>query len=231
MSCPESNSSIISLLHFVQKMSDSSEDNVPWRFASARMSIGDDSDYFWKSFKQAKYEVNHYFAHYRRGYRSADQPWKYAKAAQDPGSRLFRHAKQFRRIRGSWENIYQVAPPRRAGGMIAFNRIRISSPQRTDGEFGVNRMQDIFDHNRVPFRALKLLGAGGNGVAILCDTHDPDLGVEIRRRFVVKVVLRGEDSMEEEKGHMMVRMKVNCFGLSQPPCKPGLATMKTDLGS
>lgn len=170
------------------------------------MSMDDErqADY-WNTFEIAKFKVNDYFAHYRRGLsRAIGQPWRFEMAAGDPERQLYRHHLQNRRIRGPWENIYLETLPQEFGGRQRFRPVSSGSPRGERGLEQARSLQQAIDRNGFPFRVIKILGAGGNGVAVLCDTADVAQGGGARKRFVVKMGLDGAAPMGVEKHHMMV---------------------------
>lgn len=186
-------------------MSNNNEDSVPWRQASRRMSMDGRRQDYWNNFELVKFNVNNYFAHYRRGLsRVTGQPWRYEVAAEDPARQLYRHHFQNRRIRGPWENVYLETPPQQAGGRQRFRRLPSGSPRNGRVLEQARSLQQAIDRNGFPFRVIKILGAGGNGVAVLCDTADVAQGGRARKRFVVKMGLDGAAPMTAEKHHMMV---------------------------
>lgn len=171
------------------------------------MSMDDErqADY-WNTFEIAKFNVNNYFAHYRRGLsRSIGQPWRFEMAAGNPERQLYRHHLQNRRIRGPWENICLEIPAQQTGGRQRFRPLSSGSPRGVRGLEQARSLQQTIDKNGFPFRVIKILGAGGNGVAVLCDTADIAQGGGARKRFVVKMGLDGAAPMGVEKLHMMVR--------------------------
>lgn len=187
-------------------MSNNAQVSVPWRRASRRISMDDQRQAnYWDTFEVAKFNVNNYFAYYRRGlFRAIGEPWRFENAANNPARQLYRHHLHFRRIRGLWENIYRESPPERDGGRQRFRALSLGHPRDGRAHDQARMLQQAIDANRFPFRVLKTLGAGGNGVAVLCDTDDVARGGGARKRFVVKMILEGAAPMDVEKLHMLV---------------------------
>lgn len=192
--------------HFVRKMSNNTQASVPWRRASRRISMDDPRQAnYWDTFEIAKFNVNNYYAYYRRGLaRAIGDPWRFENAARKPSRQLYRHHLQARRIRGLWENIYRESLPERDGGRLRFRPVTPGHPRDGRAHDQARMLQQTIDANAFPFRVLKTLGAGGNGVAVLCDTDDVAQGGGARKRFVVKMILDGAAPMDVEKRHMLV---------------------------
>lgn len=182
--------------------------SVPWRQATVPRSrridlfFGRTTQQYWDLFDATKFEVNNYFAHYRAGYASVPgKLWNLQNAARDPASVLYDTYGTFRRIRGPWTQIYDSIDVQVRGGRRRFRNTPSAGAWRSPRVISMaRRIQRLIDKSGFPIRVLKILGNGTYGVALLCDT--PSGGR--RKRFVLKAELDGQQSMGEEKRHMLV---------------------------
>lgn len=190
---------------------------LPWVQRPKPLSLeqaleGPDADY-WHDFMDAKSETNNFFAYYRAG-RSSErgEPWKLSNAVRNPASILYRTmAEKFGRIAGPWENIYRpdgpLGVPRRATQSrypprLPSNDPRVRARLDSKGRASSRRIQDLMNERGINIQIKKILGAGGNGVALLCDGPSETPG-QRGGNCVLKAHIRG-GSMRSEKELMMV---------------------------
>lgn len=199
---------------------------VPWGARQPPRELlqglnGDDADY-WHDFLDERFELNNYFAYYRAG-RSGEkgEPWKLENALKNPDSILYRDLlENFGRIAGSWENIYRPdrypgvpGVPRQAVQKEYPPRRPTNDPRRkaklvARGGAAGRRIEESMKSRGIDIRIKRILGAGGNGVALLCDGSSdvPDVR---GKRFVLKAEINNGD-MSEEKDLMMVCLIASC---------------------
>lgn len=168
---------------------------------------------YWAGFLKAKFDVNNFFAYYRAG-RALEpgEPWKWENAAKNQNSILYKtRMGKFGRIAGAWETIYQpdgaLGIPRRATRQrypvpLPPNDPRKKASLDSRGRASSRRIQALMQAKGIDIQVKRILGAGGNGVALLCDAASQARGRR-GREFVLKADIRG-NSMREEKDYMMV---------------------------
>lgn len=192
------------------------------------MNAGGQNASFWSRFIIKKFEVNNFFAYYRAGLGNDPQkPWLHTNSIQNPRSVLYRDVSKYRRVLPPWENIdradssvVQRAPQRwrryRAPPPSSGRQPTWLSAERKGGASAKN-YQDLFASKGADINIKKILGAGGNGVALLCDAPTATPGR--RKKFVLKASLRGQD-MTKEKMYVTVGLASTCIK-SQVLSTPG----------
>lgn len=165
----------------------------------------------WNDFLAKKFSLNNYFAYYRAGLdRDPREPWATAYASQNPDSILYKDLHNYRRIRDPWENVYNLAgseiqqreaPIFYTAARAGDERRQVAINQR--GAQGVTRAQwFLAQASQTNIRILRVLGAGGFGVALLCQADHFIPGLT-ERPFVLKADIQGE-SMRLEKAYTRV---------------------------
>lgn len=171
---------------------------VPWvQKSSGHGVVRGDPD--WEDFLDLKFRMNEFFARHRQGLSIFDP-------SEAAGAPFFMNRFQFKRIMPPWENIYAADVP--------YNRPLMN--RRPPGQAHNNAKQfsrrDIFKlHSNLwkagcKFYILRVLAAGGNGVALLCELDGQGAGPNGDRKFVIKADLRGMPTLGPEKELMLVRM-------------------------
>lgn len=180
--------------------------SVPTMPAAAPAALADPTasgSRSWDDFFKKKFEVNNFFAYYRVG-RSMEpgEPWSYANALRDPASIQLRYHSEFRRLWGPFENIYFAGGPRPPPTWQQYTPPRRNRRAKLDriGMQSAITIQANFTRGKTSLRVRKILGAGGNGLALLCDAESAVANVRAKP-FVLKAHLRGGD-MREEKIYM-----------------------------
>lgn len=166
----------------------------------------------WLAFVELKFQTNNFFAYYRAG-RSGEpgEPWSLANAMRDPTAILCALEDPTNRPQKPtpWEGIYGLDPKARKRSPRPFMRPepRGPGPSRLDlaGDESARNLQAEFKLKDTSIRVLRILGAGGNGIALLCDAESTTRGVRAKK-FVLKTTMRGS-SMRAEKAYMTVSTK------------------------
>lgn len=202
---------------------------VPYEIEEGVSGYGEEPPDYWLTFLQARFEANNYFAQWRAGRRPRlddRRPWTLEFAQQNPEFAML-PTTSFRRWQGPWENIYlPVAPGFEAQAPVqepidpdaAIPGNRAATLQEIGGAMARQVRSYFTDNAKVDVRIRKILGAGGAGVALLCDAASADPATRAKK-FVLKV----DQHADTEAGNPQTQRERACHRVCM------LCSWKTDV--
>lgn len=154
------------------------------------------------SLQKFQWQTNDYFAYYRRGLdagrrlRDAQGQWQLANS--QPNLHLAPDPRLVTPAPSNWEDIYQLqtvsggpwanrtlAQPYSAAITLAATSSTGPDPMKGQA-VEVADVQSQVNKTGVPFTIKRVLGKGGMGLAMLCESNSPSLAPRARRQFCLK---------------------------------------------